>query len=533
MLDTPKPPAPRSKFNDSLPQREFGYNFIVSDRRVLRGERAYFWPRLEFIIDTQDGGVDTVNCDALDDYFEDFTRFKHKWRRNAAVALGLFSDYAAAKLRFMGEAALSLDDEQLARALLRGFAHALRDGTIPTISAEPDPLGLRWHSRGERQARVLVGALNGFLLWFGDQPQGSRWSWFKATSCDFNHPTNAFRHAAELAIRRKKSLLAHLDKTGEPKPKRHPMFLGILGPQKDSTRSPLSFPIKYAAEFVYKGFDLYQESQRTAATVAALLFLGGFRASEPLHLYVSDVQFAHDKVYVFLQDPTFGKVLDENNRRILRSAYLKKFELEPRDRTSFKRGQSGWKGMDKDEFGTFAHWLPIPALRKRVRELLEYYVRVTRPAIMSRRPRHLPDHPYLFVTAGLNGGDRTGEIGDPLTMSAFLSQWTAALNRLAKKHGDPELLFKKEHGTTLHGPRHLYGKLLKSLGIKGEVIMECMHHRDIRSHLVYGRLSHAEVDQLLQRAANPIPEHEAAAQEFMRDIDHISDLVGKMEHQHA
>ncbi len=154
--------------------------------------------------------------------------------------------------------------------------------------------------------------------------------------------------------------------------------------------------------------------------------------------------------------------------------------------------------MANDDRITQAYWLPIPALRRRVHYLLYRYLTVTRPSIMSRRPAHVFNHPFLFVSARAHDG---GHVGDPYTVRAFRHAWDAAIKRLSRRMGDAEIRPLKSLGTTPHGSRHFAGHFLKLLRVPTEIITRVMNHRDPTSQEAYGRLSAFEVNELLQGMA--------------------------------
>lgn len=502
-----------------MPPREFGLNFTVVSRDVCRGAHTFFWPTLIFHWEDGQGGTSTAECEPLNGYFEDNTRFGHQWRRTTATGFGLFVDYATSRISTMSADERDADDETLERTLLRGFAHALKYGTVPRDPKTADPLGLRWTAKGDNRAGVYLTYTENFLQWVARRNETLRWKWLSTEDARPEHPANAMRVAAELSIRSKKSLLSHIRGTERSAPPSGHSQKGVIGPRKTSTEAVYSFPEQYVAPFLFEAFDLENESQRTAATIAAVLMGGGLRSSEPLHAFVSDVQFANDQAVFALHHPQFAEITDQNGDRMTREAYLANLGMRPRNRDFGGPDFAGWKGLADDYPGTQVYWLPIPSLRARVEELLRHYIRVTRPAIMGRRPRSAIKHPYLFVSSGLGRGERWGEPGDPYSLSALRSEWQAGILRLARKYDDPELKFIKKLGTTLHGPRHFYGRFLKTLGVDGEIIMRCMHHKDFESHLVYGRLTPLEIDTLLQRAGEAPIAKQVTARNFEQEIE--------------
>jgi integrase len=500
--------SPRHK----LPRhREAGLNFVITHQHVVRGEFKWFRPRLYFIEGSADGEMRATLCTLLDDYFDEFPKFKDQWRRNTARAVGLFSDYSRAKLAIMTEEERAAPDEILEKELLKGCARAMKFGTVPKGTYAEDPLGLRWHAKGENQARIYLSSLANFLAWVGDQTIDKRWGWLNKSAP--SSASSALRVAAELAIRRKNSLLAHLKGTPHL-PIWHAFAEGTIAAQKTSTSSVNSFPAKWLVPFLFEAFDLNLETELTAATMAAVLACSGFRMSELFHTYLSDIQFTEDATYLFAYHPSESLVKDGHQRLVTRQEHLSNLELSPRHLTE-GAWHAGWKGMADDVTGTLAYWLPIPALRQRVRHMLRHYIFVVRPSIMARRPRNAPHHPFLFVSP--NAGE--GNVGDPYTISAFLRSWRAAIARLSRILDDPAIRALKALGTTPHGLRLFFGRYLKSIMVPGEIIMRCMNHRSFRSHLVYGRLTHGEINDVVTNLSEGKPYEPVRRSEFLRDVE--------------
>lgn len=497
-----------------LPPREVGLNFIVQHQTTIVHGVKRHWPRLHFH-EQVEGDTRLTTFDVLDDYFHDHPRYKDQSRLNTARALGLFADFSGAKLQTMSQKELSAPDEVMERQLLRGFAIALVDGTIDVKEPyKTDPLGLGWRPRGHKRARTYLSALTNVLAWMAQREETSRWQWISksATSSKLG-AAGALRVASELAIRKRHSLLQHL-KGNERVPLWYDFAEGIIAPEKAKTLAVHSFSSKWAAPFLFDCFDLEDEAQMTAATMAAVLFASGFRMSEPLHTFTSDVQVVDGMIHLFAQHPAGGVVQNSRGEKVTRAAYLREFGLNPRDSVP-GRFHAGWKGMANDDVLTQAYWLPIPALRRRVQALLMRYLTVTRPQIMARRPPSAFNHPFLFVSAR----DGAGTVGDPYTMSAFRSAWNAAVRRLSRLLDDPLIKPKKDLGTTPHGARHHYGRFLKLIEVPSEIITKTMNHRDPSSQEQYGRPSASEVnDLLLRRAAGVDAEPELRAS-FLNDYD--------------
>jgi len=521
MLDQPKSTKAKTRRPkpDRVPRREMGLNFIVQHQTIKHRGNSHHWPRVH--LHEQVGGETRLtSIDILDEYFHEYPRYSDSWRLNVARAVGLFSDYVGAKLQAMSAEERGVPDEDLERQLMHGFAIALKFGTL-VVGKDyiPDPLKLGWGARGDRQARTYLSSLSNFLNWMAERNETVRWKWLSKSASE-RAAVSSLRVAAELAIRNRKSLLAHLDGT-ERVPLWHTYAEGIVTPQKASTMAVNSFPSKWAAPFLFSCFDLEDEAQMTAATLAAVLFCGGLRMSEPFHLYTTDVQIISDIAHLFFQHPQWGIVSSARDGNVTRAKYLlQEFGLQPRNVAS-GRFHAGWKGMADEDRITQAYWLPITALRRHVHDLLVRYLTVTRPAIMARRPVSAFSHPFLFVSPR---GVGTGSVGDPYTISAFQSAWAAAIRRLSRLLDEPEVRLKKRLGTTPHGSRHFFGHFLRAIGVPPEIITRVMNHRDPASQEVYGRLSPFEVNEVLETLKSGGDPGAGTRDKFLQDFGSFNDM---------
>ncbi len=210
-----------------------------------------------------------------------------------------------------------------------------------------------------------------------------------------------------------------------------------------------------------------------------LLFFGGLRASEPMHLFVTDVKIKADGIaHVTIAHPQAGTYewVDtiKGKQTGIRTTFLKeRYYLGPRNLLASKHPlHSGWKGIAFDDGSrsqSEVHWL-IPEVGRYFAKLHAEYMRVTR--------RHVrDDHPYYFVNekAGLY-------FGQP----AKLSNMTKAFERAARRVG----LSLTEEGVNPHGGRHFYGYYCASrLRLPIETTQILMHHESILSTKVYYNLT--------------------------------------------
>lgn len=240
-----------------------------------------------------------------------------------------------------------------------------------------------------------------------------------------------------------------------------------------------------------------------------LLFFAGLRASEPHHLFVTDVTIAKDgTARVILGDPETGfyewNNLHRGRQRGNRATFLaERYSLGPRNKLAVKHPlHAGWKGMAYDsqtrkEAEVF--WL-VPEMGRYFAKLHGEYMHATR--------RHVRDeHPYYFVNEK-DGAD----FGKPVT----LSNMTKAFNRAARRIG----LQLTDDGVNRHGGRHFYGYFCASrLRLSLEVTQSMMHHESIVSTNIYYALDKAvardELEKSQARLAKELPSFCASASRLL------------------
>ncbi|TAM55202.1 MAG: hypothetical protein EPN57_04165 [Paraburkholderia sp.] len=212
-----------------------------------------------------------------------------------------------------------------------------------------------------------------------------------------------------------------------------------------------------------------------------LLFFGGLRSSEPLHLFVTDITVTPSgSAVVTLGDPETGSYdwsnLYRGKQHGNRATFLaERYSLGPRSKLGKKHPlHVGWKGMAYDNEArneSEVNWL-VPEIGRYFARLHFQYMHETR--------KHVPDeHPYYFV----NEKD-ADNFGSPLTLSNTAKMFERAARRLGL---DPA-----EDGVNRHGARHFYGHFCAShLRLPLEVTQSIMHHANILSTKIYYALDQA------------------------------------------
>lgn len=244
-----------------------------------------------------------------------------------------------------------------------------------------------------------------------------------------------------------------------------PKFRPVVGTRPG--RHPKYFPPRKVLTFIRK-----LRSTRDKLYFL-LLFFGGLRESEPLHIFVTDISFNKEDgtAKVKLAHPQMASYDwgDEfrGTQRGTREAFLKdRYGLGPRNKLSNRDPLwCGWKGIQFDSaYEATVNWL-IPSMGRYFWRLHQQYMRETRA--------HVEDtHPYYFVN------ERDRYFGTP----AKLSNMIGAFERTAVRIG----LALSEDGVNPHGARHFYGYFCASeLGLSLEVTQALMHHESALSTNIY------------------------------------------------
>lgn len=106
------------------------------------------------------------------------------------------------------------------------------------------------------------------------------------------------------------------------------------------------------------------------------------------------------------------------------------------------------------------------------------------------------DHPFLFVSTGIDR--RTGEsyVGAPYSISQFNKSYNNALNRL-ESHLGMKIPRGRDEAMNPHSLRHLYAQALKDMGLSDKIIQKCLRHRTINAQEAYEGVSSQKVQDTL------------------------------------
>lgn len=237
-------------------------------------------------------------------------------------------------------------------------------------------------------------------------------------------------------------------------------------PKRQKSRGK-SFP----AAYVRGMFDACKNPRDELAFL--LLFYGGLRESELMHIFVSDISLLPDgTARVVLAEPELAPMewRDAAGRltRGTRTDFLKEqFGISPRTCLPKNSNQfAGWKGMLFQENNQTEVIWAVPEAGRRFWELHQKYMREVRLGVTAA-------HPYYFVEIGGPG------FGTPWSLSAFDAQFTRCVEAVGLRRSRYE-------GVNPHGARHFMGYFLATV-LKVDLLtaQEALRHVRVSSTRVY------------------------------------------------
>lgn len=446
--------------------------------------------RRAYVLYTLEENADPQPMLPLVDYVLEHGRTRSLgWQREVVRATGLFIDFLKVNAHHFQS---SLDRPQV----LASFAEALIAGTISADGT--DPSGLYWQSKTVSRATDILNALTAFSDWLVARYDTKAINpWRKATVAE------QIAYWRRFEIRRSHALLMHThDRADADARAKLARTVRVLRKTAIGSSAPVKyFPSDQITALLEKGFvvpganrfsPLHYRLNIRDIMITILLHGGGLRESESFHLYVSDVAIdpanpksALVKIFHPEQGAAPRDFIDPLTQRHIdadREEYLQtKWGLEPRSLV-IGRFHAGWKDLyltDQRQKYALVHWFPS--------FWGEVFLELFKLYITKVRSRH-SHHPFLFVS-------QKGDVaGDPYTLASFRQAHAKAVKRIGLSVG-------KEYGTTPHGHRHAYGKLLADAKVDPALIQRCLHHKSIESQGVYTDPTPATVAQILSEAA--------------------------------
>jgi len=363
---------------------------------------------------------------------------------------------------------------------LVNFAERLLFGSVDS-SLGRDLTELFWKPSGPDVTNTILAFLRGYFEYIcSDEAKPLSTGWVSSH--------DRLCALAGFIYRRDRALLGHLWEGGSGGP------YGELRIRYGTVanRDPPAFPEDRFDDLINDGYRVGNKHDLRGILGVLLMDGAGFRASETMHLFTSDVRPDPDNpksALVRIHHPQFGEAPsdweDFSGKRIVgnRIQYLEsQWGLVPRNRVNSKL-HAGWKGGLLDgKYYKEAHWF----LPERGEMFMRYWLLYMRQLATIRRL-----HPYALVNLEKT---TVGKI-------YCLDEQYKAHQRACRRIG---LTPSKETGVSPHGHRHAYGKRLSDGECSEKLIQICLHHSDIASQEVYTQLSSKTIRSGLEDAVKKI-----------------------------
>jgi len=427
------------------------------------------------------------------------------WMRTYSRALGLFWDYCMAT-KDMG---FWSDRNNAHRKVFRHFALHLFRGTIE-IDSHKDETELYWPPSTLSTSKRLVSAITDFTYWCHDEgvldspivksirprSEASILSFLKTAqfikSVSFVSHMKRVSNIARAIQSRKQEMIVDF---------------GSSANSSFGVEEAVAFPEELIEPFLTHGFVLNNNAERledrediTAKMIALLLLFAGTRKSEPFHLWFNDVIPSPDgECKIFIRHPSEALSHIMGEEKMTRRAYLAARNLSPRNEATSKSYKAGWKNLKLDKSFNAPVFFSHSGVESMFREMYLYYLRHRESLMNIRRKRSLPDHPFLFVSSGIDQNNNVNYSGEPYSRASFDKAWERALKRTEKVIGK-KIPRGKYSGTTPHAGRHFYGRTLSDNGVDMKVIQECLRQRSVLSQQVYTVPTANKIQSSLNRA---------------------------------
>ncbi len=433
-------------------------------------------------------------------YFLAYPSRSETWMRETARATGLFYDYCTA----------CRENTVDQRTLLRNFMSSLENGTID--NNENDATGLYWAPTGVYKAKRLRSSLSRFIDWvIADERDAKSMAAFPPPVNQNEKLTLSLLKSAQKIIGR--SYMAHTkdrNTVAESLMKSRETFGYEFEDDPkvyfNAESEAKSFPIELVAPLMEYGFvknplatNHFEREDITAKMITLLLLFGGMRKSEPLHLWFNDVTPTDNfKCQVKLYHPSLSKTNLIGERSKTRKHYLKERGMLPRHKPSNSKSlKAGWKklAVDKTSYHADMFWLHQSA-EAMFSSMYPMYLTYRSKLMETYQKTHGHDHPFLFVSTGID--NRTGEsyVGAPYSISQFDKSFKKSLDRL-ESHMGIKIPRGRDAAMNPHSLRHFFVQALEDLRIDPKIIQKCLRHRTINSQEAYKGITSQKVRETL------------------------------------
>lgn len=458
----------------------------------------------------KDGHIRPVT--SLIEYFNSFPFKGDTWKKNTARALGLFWDYCIA----------TSDDKSIweatnpHRAAFRAFAMDLITGTV-SINSQSDPTGLYWPPTSQRATRNLISALESFVEWC--DAEGYNTSPIPKKNLRPASPEESIRFLYVAMQEKQRGLLSHLKNSQQiaqqiaNRERRKIIDLGKEESPASENREAIAFPEDLIEPLLSRGFTLnpdpnlppHEQEDITAKMITLLMLFGGTRISEPFHLWFNDVvPDSQHGCRVFLRHPSQSSTYLSGESDKTRAAYLKERGLFPRNTSGVSKSyRAGWKNLATDSSLVAPVYFVHEGAEYLFRNMYLYYLRYREGFLNERRLKGKPDHPFLFISRGTDESDKQSYVGEPYSIASYNKALKRAYARLEQSSGI-SIPFGKNYGTTAHGFRHRFGRMLEEGGMNTKTIQKAMRHRSPMSQAVYTGPTAKRIESELNQAREAV-----------------------------
>lgn len=446
---------------------------------------------------------ETKRVESLLDYFLDHSGRSEQWMKYRARALGYFYDYCTS---------LPLDSTLPShplfhKRLIRGFLISLLNGTIDKDTGI-DELRLYWPSTGIDIVKRICSALSDIIDYCqlndlveknflkkesysipNSEPTALSFLYvahkIKAQSF-LGHIVNVKALARRVSLRNKTSEF-HLQ-SSTPK--------NILAPRR--------FPEELIGPLFKYGFiknedaTTLDEREDIPAKMCCLLWIfGGLRKTEPLHIWINDVVYVNGHgLKVIQRHPSKSHtyiVGEDMNRK----EYLKRLGRLPRNEETTKSQKARWKNLSLDTGGQAYVYFLHSGAETLFMQMYNYYISKVRPDKIEELKRQgKPEHPFLFVSSGVDRSTGKSYVGEPYSAKALEEAFSTALDRVENKLGI-KISRGREHHTNPHAGRHFYIGSLKDAGVEAKVVQRAVKHGNISSQDAYDAPTEKRVQSVM------------------------------------
>ena len=455
-----------------------------------------------------------TRMESLIEYFISNPSSSYQWMQTRARAVGLFFDYCRASEGF-----INYHSPDAHRTIFKLFSWALLNGTIDNETVT-DRLKLYWPSSSIDVSKRLCSAILDFENFCDNQDiiSTSLLRDNKITKPVNEQASLKFLHTA-IKIKNR-SFLSHLieaNKLGNKlknKNNKDILNLGSSGSRARTNSEEKRFPEELIAPLFKYGFLKNPSAQLmsdkediTAKMITLLLFFGGIRESEPFHIWVNDVIPVDiksiDDCQVFLRHPVEALTFLAGEN-VTRKEFLAQRGMLPRYKNPIKSLRANWKDLELDSSLSAPVFFMHEGAAKLFNAMYIYYINHYRPKLEDiAKSNGNPSHPFLFVAAGVDHITGKSYQGLPYSVSAYLSAFERALDKVEVALGIT-IPRGKQNGTTPYGSRHFYLGTLTDVGIPNKVIQKCAKHRSILSQEAYNTPTNEGVQQKLTEARGAI-----------------------------